>query len=261
LKEHQTGHWKQHKKVCKAADAMSVRCRQLARFLAEEPVEDWQAYLHGVVSEFDEMTLKSGPRASQHAMCETLIALGVCETLVARCSSPWGDGLVELVGFLRFLASVEDGAKRLAAAPSFELLAELFRDHTGDENAVYVGCSLMGRLALRDKADDQLMCGGLVEGVVAAIRAHSTSVKVVDVGVAAISFLAGSADPDVCLRLVNAGAVEVVKGALLCSRDCLTQLGVYKTLEVLLGQHGHSDEADSDDDEYHEIDSGAAAGL
>ncbi len=40
-KEHQTGHWKQHKKVCKATDAVSVRSREIARFLAEEPVEDW----------------------------------------------------------------------------------------------------------------------------------------------------------------------------------------------------------------------------
>ncbi len=228
--------------MCKATDAVSVKCREVARVLAEMPVEVGQGYLRGLIVQMYWMTCGSGSFVPVEARCEALVACGVCETLVARCSSPWGDGLFKLVTLLGRLANVVDGAKRLAAAPTYELLAELFHVHIGDENAAYVGCYLLVRLADCGTAEGQPMPAGLVEGVVAAVRAHPASVRVVDEGVPAIAFLAGSTHPDNRIRLVAAGAVEVVKGALLAFRDtdAVREFG-NKALEVLLGQHGHRD--------------------
>jgi hypothetical protein len=219
-REHQTGHWKeQHKKVCKATDAVSVKGRRIARFLAEEPVANWQLFLGGVVFEMDEVARRSQSLLADQAIAEALIAFGVCETLVARCSSPWGDGLVGLLTFCCRLAfpSVY-GAMRLVAASIFGLLAELFRVHIGDENAVRMGCYLMALLVDNEaevEVYDQLMSAGVVEGVVAAVRAHPTLEGVVEVGVRVLADLARPSLPDVRRCLLNAGAVEVLKGALL----------------------------------------------
>jgi hypothetical protein len=203
-REHQTGHWKQHKKVCKATDDESVRCREIARFLAVVPVDRWKTFLRNLSCQLVNMT-----------MCEALIALGVCETLMARACAPWQPGVPELVHLFGRLANVEDGAKRLAVPRTFELFEVLFRMHVRDENAIMAGCSMVSLLLNTDPCSDGLMGAGVVEGVVAAMHAHRTSTNVVAVGTMAISMFAKTGRADVLARLVAAGAIEALRGAML----------------------------------------------
>ena len=200
-RDHQTGHWKQHKKVCKATDDLSVRCREVARFLMEEPVDKWEAEL--------ERLIESG-----QAMCEPLVALGVCETLVARMSEArQADGLRILMNVIGRLSSVVDGAKRLCVAGTFDLLEELFRAHLTDELAMVAACAVVFNCMRAADCAKRFMSNGLVEGVVGAVRSHPASLKAALFGTMAILLLAQADLPSVHTTMRNAGAVKVLKAA------------------------------------------------
>ena len=206
-REHQTGHWKQHKKVCKATDDVSERCRDIVRFLADLNAEVCQPLLASMAAD----TENEGPE-SQRAMRESLIALGVCETFAARCSSPWWQGGVpELVWLLGFLSQSDGGAKRLYVASTFELLEEVFSVHIMDQRAVRDGNTLLRRILYADDTDGLLIPVGVVEGVVAAVRASPKAHGIVASGILVIAELAAPARLAVHPKLLAAGAVEVLK--------------------------------------------------
>ncbi len=231
-REHQTGHWKQHKKVCKATDDVSVRCREMARFLAEEPVDSWQSCISSFLSGLQSV--------DEGIAYQSLVAWGVCETLVARTSFPWPAGVVTLSLLLCCLASVADGAKRLNVPCSYEVLAELFRAHTPDETIMYNGCSLVIQLLRAGDIGDKPVTAGLVEGVVAAMRAHATSAQVSMPGAMAITILADSSRPDLLSRLLNAGAVKALRAAILACPDDVNVRNFGGTVLLLLQDHAAS---------------------
>jgi hypothetical protein len=211
-REHQTGHWQQHKAACKATDDVSMRCREIARFLANEPFDQWQPFLNVVLDTVSDMLA-----------VEALVALGVCETLVARCLPPWPTDITQLVYLYFRLASVDDGAMRLVAAGTFELLAELFRVHLMNESAMQAGCMLTFNALRVDPTAHTLispgvgegMATGVLDGLFAAMCAHPTSEEVWMPGTAAISILSQTNRPDILRTLLDAGAVEILKGALM----------------------------------------------
>jgi hypothetical protein len=170
--------------------------------------------------------------------CQSMVALGVCETLVARLSFPWEQvGLPQLALMFSLLATSDDGAKRLNVTCTYELLAELFRVHIMDEVAMYAGCSVMHDLLRVDRPDVTLISLCVVEGVVASMRAHPTSDMVSVAGTLAITSLMQTSRPGIRLKLDEAGAVEVLKAAMLTfpENGKISELGK-KALYVLASQ-------------------------
>ena len=220
-REHQTGHWKQHKKVCKATDAVSVRCREVARFLAEEPVDSWQTCTDSFI--YDKSCYE-GP------FYESLIALGACETLVARMSFPCESrgrvATIQLSDFFCRLSSIDDGARRLSVTCTYHLLAKLFSAYLMDIDAIHAFLDLVVNLLSEEEARAKLLSslGPVVEGVLIAMRAHTAVVEVAVAGTVAVSLLAETSRPDVLSGLLNAGAVEVLNAAMLAfpeDRECI----------------------------------------
>ena len=212
-REHQTGHWKQHKEVCKGTDGVSVRCREIARFLAEEPVDSRRLFLSSFVQDLQARQSASATR--NQAILTGLVAMGVCETLLPHCSAPWQAGVVELVGMFCRLASVPEGAERLFVVSTFDLLAELFRAHVTDDVAMRAGCTLVIRFKITDQTDASVVNLGVVEGVVAAMRAHPAKLEVMALATSAVANLTMTNCSVIHRTLIDAGAVGVVEVAML----------------------------------------------
>jgi hypothetical protein len=105
---------------------------------------------------------------------------------------------------------------------------------------MYNGCSLVIQLLRAGDIGDKPVTAGLVEGVVAAMRAHATSAQVSMPGAMAITILADSSRPDLLSRLLNAGAVEALRAAILACPDDVNVRNFGGTVLLLLQDHAAS---------------------